>query len=197
MKFLREKEVTVKFLGESEVIVEFPGENIVTMKFLGENEVIVKILGGKEVILKFLGGKEVTVKFLREKKVTMKFLGEKEVTVKFLGEKKVMVKPSEEKEVIVIDEDPFTPTTSINIAATNSRAILNAKKARRFSLSAKVITVWIPKKYLTYKNDLAAKRKVSTSREIGKKGRYPYYPFEDSKHKAKNKNFSKGNVVTP
>ena len=35
------------------------------------------------------------------------------------------------------------------------------------------------------------------AREKGKNGRYPYHPFEDSKYEAKNKNFSKGNVVSP
>ena len=39
--------------------------------------------------------------------------------------------------------------------------------------------------------------KVSVAREKGKYGRYPYHPFEDSKHEAKNKNFSKGNVISP
>ena len=46
---------------------------------------------------------------------------------------------------MVIVEDPFLPVTSINIAATNSRAMLNANKARRFSPSPKVRKVWIPK----------------------------------------------------
>ena len=50
---------------------------------------------------------------------------------------------------MVIDEDPFPPATSINIATTDSRAMLNAKKAGRFSPSAKVRKVWIPKQYLT------------------------------------------------
>ena len=75
--------------------------------------------------------------------------------------------------------------------------MLNAKKVGKFSPSAKVRNVWILRLYLTYKNDLAAKGKVSTVTEKGKNGKYPYHPFEDSKHKAKNKNFSKGNVVSP
>ena len=39
----------------------------------------------------------------------------------------------------MINEDPFSPVASINIAATDLRAILNAKKAERFSPSAKII----------------------------------------------------------
>ena len=75
--------------------------------------------------------------FLREKEVTMNFHGEKEVTMNFLGEKEVMEKPPGGKQVMMIDEDLFPPTTSINIATTDSRAMLNAKKARRFSPSAR------------------------------------------------------------
>ena len=117
--------------------------------------------------MKFLGEKEVTVNFLGEKEVTMKFLGENEVIVKFLGEKKITINFLGEKEVIVklTNEDPFPIATSINIAATNSRAMLNAKKAGRLSPSVRVRKVWIPKQYLTYKNDLAIKGKVSIVRE--------------------------------
>ena len=103
----------------------------------------------------------------------MKFFGEKEVRVKFSGEKEVMVKPLGGKEAMVIDEDQFPPAASINIVGTDSRAMLNAKKARRFSPSARIRKVWIPKQYLTYKNDLAAKGIVPTTREWKKNGRYP------------------------
>ena len=58
--------------------------------------------------------------------------------MKFLEENEVMVKPPRGKEAMMIDEDPFPLVASINIAATNSRAILNAKKAERFSPSVKV-----------------------------------------------------------
>ena len=92
-----------------------------------------------------------------------------------------MVKPLEGKEAMMINEDPFPPTASINIVATDSRAMLNAKKARRFSLSAKIRKVWIPKQYLTYKNDLATKGRVTTTRERKKNGRYQYHSFENSK----------------
>ena len=93
--------------------------------------------------MKFSGKKEVAVNFPREKEVTMKFSKEKEV----------MVKPTKGKEAMMINEDPFPPAASINIVATDSRAMLNAKKAGIFSPSAKVRKVWIPKQYLTYKND--------------------------------------------
>ena len=45
----------------------------------------------------------------------------------------------------MIDEDPLPSPASINIDATNSRAVLNAKKLVKFSPSAKVRKVWIPK----------------------------------------------------
>ena len=76
-----------------------------------------------------------------------------------------MEKPPEGKEAMVIDENPFPPAASINITAIDSRAMLTAKKARRFSPSVKVRKVWIPKQYFTYKNDLAAKGRVSATRE--------------------------------
>ena len=127
------------------------------VNFLGKKEVTVKLFGEKEVIVKFFGEMEVIVKFFGEKEVIMNFIGEKEVTVKFPEEKEVMVKPLEDKEVMMIDEDPFPPVASINITATDSRVKLNAKKAERFSPSARVRKVWIPKQYLTYKNDLTTK----------------------------------------
>ena len=94
--------------------------------------------------MKFFREKEVIVKFLGEKGVTMKFLGEKEVTVNFSGENEVMVKLPGKKEAMVIDEDPLPSVASINIDATDSRAMLSAKKAGKFSPSARVRKVWIP-----------------------------------------------------
>ena len=73
---------------------------------------------------------------------------------------------------MMIDENPFPPVASINVAATNSRVMLNAKKAERFSPSARVRKVWIPKQYLTYKNNLAAKRRVLAAIKWKKNGRY-------------------------
>ena len=64
--------------------------------------------------------------------VTVNFPGEKEVIMKFLEENKVMVKPSRGKEAKMIDEDQFPPIASINIAATDLRAMRNVKKAGRF-----------------------------------------------------------------
>ena len=62
----------------------------------------------------------------------------------------------------------------------------------RFSPSAKARNVWIPKQYLTYKNDLAAKMKVSRTREKGKNGRYLYHPFEDSNKRQRTRISPKG-----
>ena len=92
----------------------------------------------KEVTVNFLGEKEVMVKFFGKKEVTVKFFGEKEVTLNFLGEKEVIMNPPRGKEAMVIDKDLFPPTSSINIVSTDSRAMVNAKKAGIFSLSAKV-----------------------------------------------------------
>ena len=83
------------------------------------------------------------------------------------------------------------------IVATDSRAMLNAKKARRFSPSAKVRNVWIAKQYLNYKNDFAVKGRVPVAIKWKKNGKYPYHSFEDSKQEAKNKKFSKENNVSP
>ena len=141
--------------------------------------------------------KEVTVNFLRENEVTVKFLGEKEVTIKFLREKEVMVKFFGGKEAMVIDEDLFPLTASINIDAIDLRAMLNAKKVRRFSPSTMVRNVWISKQYLTYKNNLVVKGRMSADRKWKNNGRYPYHSFEDSKHEAKNKKFSKEKNVSP
>ena len=69
---------------------------------------------------------------------------------------------------MMIDEDPFPPAVSINIAATYSRAMLNVKKGERFSSSAKIRKIWIPKQYLTYNNDLAAKGRVLAARGVHK-----------------------------
>ena len=67
----------------------------------------------------------------------------------------------EKKEAMVIDEDPFPPIASINIAATDLSALLNAKKAGRFSPSARIRKTWIPKKYLVHMDDLVARKRVA------------------------------------
>ena len=75
----------------------------------------------------------------------------------------------------MIDEDPFPLVDLINIAAIDLRAMLNAKKVVRFSPSARIRNVWIPKEYLVHMDDLAARRRMSSTREKEKNGRYPYY----------------------
>ena len=72
----------------------------------------------------------------------------------------------------MFDEDPFPLAASINIATTNLRALLNAKKAERFSLSAKIREVWILKKYLVHMDDLAIRRRVSVAIERENNERY-------------------------
>ena len=55
----------------------------------------------------------------------------------------------------MIDEDPFPLVASINIATTDLRAVLNAKKNGRFSPNARIRKVWNPKQYLVHKDELA------------------------------------------
>ena len=77
---------------------------------------------------------------------------------------KGILKFLEKNEAMVINEDPFPPVASVNIAATNLRAVLNVKKDERFSPNARIRKVWIPKQYLVHKDELAAKRKVPTAK---------------------------------
>ena len=63
----------------------------------------------------------------------------------------------------MIYEDPFSLVVSINIAATDLRALLNAKKDGIFSLNAKIRKVWIPKQ--VHKDDLATRRRVSATKK--------------------------------
>ena len=106
---------------------------------------------------------------------------------------KGILKFPEKKEAMVIDEDPFSPIASINIDATGLRVLLNAKKAKRFSLSAKIRKIWIPKQYLVYMDDLVVRRRVSATRKRKKNRRYSYHSFEE----IKKKKFSKRNDVFP
>ena len=73
----------------------------------------------------------------------------------------------------MIDEDPFPPVASVNIVTIDLRAVLNVKKDERFSPNARIRKVWIPKKYVVYKDELTIKGKMSTTREKKKNGRYP------------------------
>ena len=65
----------------------------------------------------------------------------------------------------MIDEDPFPTVASVNIAATDLRAVLNAKKDGRFSPNDRIRKVWIPKQYLVHRVELVAIRRVSVARE--------------------------------
>ena len=51
---------------------------------------------------------------------------------------KGILKFLEKKEAMVIDEDPFPPMASTNIAATNLRVVLNVKKDERFYPNARI-----------------------------------------------------------
>ena len=72
----------------------------------------------------------------------------------------------------MFDEDPFPLAASINIVATNLRALLNAKKAERFSPSAKIREVWILKQYLVHMDDLAVRKRVYAAIERENNERY-------------------------
>ena len=61
----------------------------------------------------------------------------------------------------MVDDDLFPPTTSVNIDATNLRAVLNEKEDEKSSPNVKIRKVWIPKQRLVYKDKMAIKRNVS------------------------------------
>ena len=96
--------------------------------------------------------------------------------LKSLGEKEAMVIFPREKEVMVIGEDTFPLVASINTVAFDLKAVMNSKKVRGIPLSPRIRKVWIPKQYLTYKNDLDVERKVSVVRE-NKNGGLPIHSF--------------------
>ena len=64
----------------------------------------------------------------------------------------------------MIDEDPVLSTASVKIATTDLKAMLNVKNDGIFSPNVKIRNVWIPKQYLVHRDDLAAKRKMSTTK---------------------------------
>ena len=64
----------------------------------------------------------------------------------------------------MVDEDLFPPMASVNIVATDLRAVLNEKKDEKFFLNIKIRKVWIPKQYLVYKDGFAVKGKVFTTK---------------------------------
>ena len=65
----------------------------------------------------------------------------------------------------MIDENPFPLVASVNIDATNLRAVLNAKKVGRFSPNAKIRKACILKQYLVHMDNLATRRRVSAAKE--------------------------------
>ena len=75
----------------------------------------------------------------------------------------------------MIDEDPIPPMASINIAAIDLKAVLNAKSDGRLSPNARIKKVWIPKHYLVHRDELVAKKRMSTTKEKENNRRYPYY----------------------
>ena len=75
----------------------------------------------------------------------------------------------------MIDEDPVPPVALVNIAATNLKAVLKTKNDGRFSLNTRIRKVWIPKQYLVHRDELVAKRRMSTAKEKENNGRYPYH----------------------
>ena len=95
----------------------------------------------------------------------------------------------EKKEAKVIDEDPFPLVASINIAATDLRAVLNAKKDGRFSPNSTIRKLWIPNQYLVHRDELEAKRRVSIVKKKKKEnnGRYPYHSKQEIKKEKSSK----------
>ena len=65
----------------------------------------------------------------------------------------------------MIDEDHVPPMASINIAATDLKAVLKEKNGGRFSHNARIRKVWIPKQYLVHRDELVVKRRMSTVKE--------------------------------
>ena len=86
----------------------------------------------------------------------------------------------------MIDEDPFPLVASVNIVATDLRALLNENKDERCSLNAKIRNVWILKQYLIHKDELEVKGKVSITKEKEKNGMYPYHSKQEKPFKRKN-----------
>ena len=81
----------------------------------------------------------------------------------------------------MVDEDPFPPMASVNIAATDLKVVLNEKEDENFSPNVKIRKVWTPKQYMVYKDELLVKGKVSTAREKENNRRYPYHSKQEIK----------------
>ena len=59
----------------------------------------------------------------------------------------------------MVNEDPFPPVASVNIAAMDLRAVLNEKMDEKFSPNARIRKVWILKQYLVHMDELAVQGK--------------------------------------
>ena len=54
----------------------------------------------------------------------------------------------------MIDEDHVPLVASVNIAAIDLKAVLNAKNDERFSLNVRTKKVWVPKQHLVHRDEL-------------------------------------------
>ena len=103
----------------------------------------------------------------------------KKGSYRFVATKPKLCKKGSYRVVFVAMKPKSCKEGSYWVVATNSsrqRCVCRDEVKIHFHL-------WIPRQYLPsiWKNN----------------GRYPYHPFEDSKHESKNKNFSNWNVVSP
>ena len=103
-----------------------------------------------------------------------------------------------EKEAMLIYEDTFPLVASVNTIAFYLEALKNLKNVGRILLGPKTRNIWIPKKYLTYKNDLIAG--VSVVKEKKNNGGNPNHSFGKNsiglEQEVENKKFSKENNVS-
>ena len=83
----------------------------------------------------------------------------------------------------MIDEDPVPLVASINIVATHFKTVLNAKNGGRFFPNVRIRKVRISKQYLVHRDELVAKRKMSTTKEKENNGRYPYHSNRSSRRR--------------
>ena len=104
---------------------------------------------------------------------------------------KGILKFPEKKDVMVIDEDPIPPVASVNIVAIGLKVVLKVKNDGRFSPNIRIRKVWIPKQYMVHRDELTVKRRISTTKENEKNGRYPYHSKQEIK---KEKSFKGKNV---
>ena len=91
----------------------------------------------------------------------------------------------------MIDEDPVPPVASVNIVAIDLKVVLKIKNDGRFSPNVRIRKVWIPKQYMVHRDELTVKRRMSTTKENEKNGRYLYHSKQEIK---KEKSFKRKNV---